>query len=300
MILALVLITVMGSLSLMGRSTSNLLSNFQRSARNSPILEEMFKTDSGGFGLTEGQSAKGRTWAESETTNEIDKFSGRKSENWTMKSGKALTETPMFQISAGASGGVNATSLDGARREMLDSTVQTLSLTSRMQKLADDLPRGPEKLWLTYDLIPRLMSLAAAEGFSAEIPILRDGLADRNYTDKDAMRDISEIRNQLIYKSKIFSYMLEGDTVEQFAKPSPQLQQAVLAIIDEAVRGTEAFIPNPVSAKPNWNIIAMKKGYDVVETSVKAAQADGSLNQSESAANTAAGADTLKELADNP
>lgn len=305
MILALLAVAALGALSLMGNSVSGLLASFSPAAVDSPVLTDMAHLRFNGSESNNGQ----KTFLNS------TQQAGLSGESLTSMESNRITNSGgrLFVGEEGPNGGVNATSVDGDKKLMENTAFETLAYAKRLQEVADNLPEGSEKLWLTHDVIPRLLSLAAAEGYAAKIPSLQANIKSKSYTNASALKDIATIQSQLIYKTDRYSYVTNHSQGEIFANPSPQLAQQVRSILHQAIQGTETFVPKQTNKTTiSWDIDILKAyggnmdlavdamsenpGYQEARANVKRAQADGSIKRSAPTERTAKGADTLEDV----
>lgn len=221
--------------------------------------------------------------------------------------------TSLVLLSNNSGSGVNATSIEGQKR---DTTYQTISYANELQAIADSLPNGSDlQLWLTMDLIPRVRTLAAVEGYAANISSLQDEISGA-YNADTAFADLTEIRNQLIDRTQKFTYMKPGDKAPRKVYPSPELKATIVGILNQAAEGTKtfgvtsepgaytgimqiatAYDPNTTKTNLVNRPYSQSSGYLAIVQSVQQAQVDNSINQNTETATTAEDADKMEDAA---
>jgi len=220
---------------------------------------------------------------------------------------------PLAPTSYSAGIGVNTTSVDGQRKQI---TSETINYANELEALAKRLPPGSDvQTWLTVDVIPRVRTLAAVEGYASNISTLKDKISG-SYSDATASSDLTELRNQLVRRTQQFTYMLPGDTVAHTVKPSPELTATIVGILNQAVAGTQTFGVTSQPA-PSTGIIQIAKAYDpnttatnlvnspysqssgylAIVQNIQQAQANNTINQNTETATSAGNADKMADTA---
>jgi Flp pilus assembly pilin Flp len=284
LLLGLLAVMLIGVLSLLGKSNAGLLGNLAQSAGSSQV-QSMVQLQ---FNAS-GQSGGSHSTA----------------------AGATIGSLAPIGDTAGVS--VNTTSVEGQKKQI---TAQTISYGDELETLAKGLPQGSDlQLWLTMDIIPRVRSLAAVEGYASNISTLKDTISGSYSADK-ATADLTELRNELAAKTQNFSYMQPGDKAARIVSPSPELEAAVVGILNQAIAGTKTFgitsEPGPYtgiiqiasaydSNTSATNLVnrpySSSSGYLAIVQGVQQAQADGSITQNTETATSAENADNLTDTA---
>lgn len=282
MLLGFLALILIGALTLLGNSNARLLGNIGQNAGSTQLQNMMqMKFNANSLG-SEGQRA-------------------------------SIHDTGLVLSSDIGGIGVNATSIEGQKKLI---TSQTINYANELEAIADSLPKGSDlQLWLTMNIIPRVRSLAAVEGYASNISTLKDKISG-SYNEAAAFADLTEIRNQLVMRTQNFDYMQPGDKAPRIVHPSPELAATVVGILNQAVEGTKAFgiTSEPARATgiiqiakaydPNTsatNLVnspySQSSGYLAIVQSVQQAQADSSINQNTETATIAENADEMEVTA---